>query len=172
MTFEQHCLIAAAREELWNFLLDIPRMVACVPGAEDVTASGDDRYSGRLRVKLGPIRLKLEGVMVLDERDREQWRAAARSEANDRRIGGGAKVSGEMRLVEHSSSMTELVLSGQVRFLGKLGEFGEPLIRKRAEIIVSEFARNVAARFTPAARASVVEAGVTLNHSLAPRRGV
>lgn len=148
MTFEQHCIIAAGREELWNFLLDIPQMAACVPGAEDVTASGDDRYRGRLRVKLGPIRLKLEGVMVLHERDREQWRAAARSEANDRRLGGGARVTGEMRLVEHSPSMTELVLSGQVRFLGKLGEFGEPLIRKRAEVIVAEFARNVAARFT------------------------
>jgi len=148
MTFEQHCLIAARREELWNFLLNIPLMATCVPGAEDVTASGDDRYNGRLRVKLGPIRLKLEGVMVLHERDREQWRAAARSEANDRLLGGGARVIGEMRLVERSPSTTELVLSGQVRFLGKLGEFGEPLIRKRAEIMVTEFARNVAARFT------------------------
>jgi carbon monoxide dehydrogenase subunit G len=87
-------------------------------------------YSGRLRLKLGPIQLKLEGVMELDERDREQWRAAARSEANDRRVGGGAKVSGQMQLVAIGPSTTQLILSGQVRFLGKLGEFGEPLISK------------------------------------------
>jgi uncharacterized protein len=163
MTFEQRCLIAARREELWNFLLDIPGMAACVPGAEDVVASGDDSYRGRLRVKLGPIRLKLEGVMVLYERDREQWRAAARSEASDRRVGGGAKVSGEMRLVERNPATTELVLSGQVRFLGKLGEFGEPLIRKRAELIVAEFARNLAARFSPTANAS---GDAVLGHSI------
>jgi carbon monoxide dehydrogenase subunit G len=150
MTFEQHCVIAAGREELWNFLLDIPQMAACVPGAEDVTASGEDRYSGRLRFKLGPIRLKLEGMMVVNERDREQWRAAARSEANDRRIGGGAKVSGQMQLVAIDRSTTQLILSGQVRFLGKLGEFGETLIRKQAEIIVAAFARNVSARFSSA----------------------
>jgi carbon monoxide dehydrogenase subunit G len=149
MTFEQHCLIAAGRAELWHFLLDIPQMAACVPGAEDVMATGADRYRGRLRVKLGPIRLRLEGVMVLDQRDEAQWRAVARSEASDRRIGGGAKVTGEMLLVEHSPSTTELILSGQVRFLGKLGEFGEPLIRKRAEAIVAEFARNVSTRFAP-----------------------
>ena len=53
-----------------------------------------------------------------------------------------------MRLLEQSESTTELVLSGEVRFLGKLGEFGEPLIRKRAEIIVGDFARNVTTRFT------------------------
>jgi uncharacterized protein len=167
MMFEQHCVIPIGREELWNFLLDIPQMAACVPGAEDVTAGGDGRYHGRLRVKLGPIRLKLEGVMVLHERDREQWRAAARSEAKDRRVGGGAKVTGEMRLVECSPSTTEVILSGQVRFLGKLGEFGEPLIRKQAEIMVAEFARNVAARFIPAAPASAPEApaGAALKRS-------
>ena len=148
MTFEQHCVIAVGRAELWNFLLDIPQMAVCVPGAEAVTASGVDRYRGRLRIKLGPVRLKLEGEMVLHERDDSQWRAAARTEAADRRLGGGAKVTGEMRLVEVSESTTELILAGQVRFLGKLGEFGEPLIRKRAELVVAEFARNVSARFT------------------------
>jgi uncharacterized protein len=150
MKFEQHCLIAVSREELWNFLLDIPQAAGCVPGAEDVIATGGNDYRGRLRVRLGPIRLKLEGVMVIQQCDREQWRVSARSEANDRRIGGGAKVTGEMRLLEHGQSDTELVLSGEVRFMGKLGEFGEPLIRKRAEIVVADFARNVAARFSAA----------------------
>jgi uncharacterized protein len=157
MTFEQHCVIAAGRQELWDFLLDIPQMAACVPGAENVMATGADSYMGRLRVKLGPIRLKLEGVMVIHERDRELWRASARSEANDRHIGGGARVTGEMRLLERGQSTTELVLSGQVRFLGRLGEFGEPLIRKRAEMIVGDFARNVAARFTGVASASAAD---------------
>ena len=83
MKFEQRCLIEAGRRELWDFLLNIPQMAACVPGAEEVIATGADRYKGRLRVKLGPIRLKLEGVMVIHERDHEQWRASARSEAND-----------------------------------------------------------------------------------------
>jgi carbon monoxide dehydrogenase subunit G len=69
--------------------------------------------------------------------------------------------------VECSPSTTEVILSGQVRFLGKLGEFGEPLIRKRAEIMVAEFARNVAARFMPAAPALAPEApaGAALKRS-------
>jgi uncharacterized protein len=147
VNFQQHCIIPAAREALWDFLLDIPQMALSVPGAEDVTAIGDDKYHGRLRIKLGPIRLRLEGAVVLHERDRSQWRATARSEANDRRVGGGARVSGEMRLVEKGHYATELILSGEVRFLGKLGEFGEPLIRKKADMLVAEFARNVTARF-------------------------
>jgi carbon monoxide dehydrogenase subunit G len=147
MNFQQRCIIPAARAELWDFLLDIPQMALCVPGAEAVTKVSEDKYHGRLRVKLGPIRLGLEGAVVFQERDREQWRATARSEASDRRVGGGARVSGEMRLLENGPSATELILSGEVRFLGKLGEFGEPLIRKKAEMLVAQFARNVTARF-------------------------
>jgi carbon monoxide dehydrogenase subunit G len=153
MTFEQHCIIPVPREELWHFLLDIPHMAVCVPGAENVTAEGEDRYRGSLRVKIGPIRLVLEGAMVIDERDRERWRATAHSEAKDRRLGGGARVSGEMRLADTGPSSTELILSGQVRFLGKLGEFGEPLIRKQADLIIAAFAQNVASRFASAAGA-------------------
>jgi hypothetical protein len=40
-----------------------------------------------------------------------------------------------------------------VRFLGKLGEFAEPIIRKQADAVVATFARNVAAHFAGAATA-------------------
>ena len=52
MNFEQRCTIPAAREELWDFLLDLPQLARCVPGAEEVVAAGDGEYTGRLRVKI------------------------------------------------------------------------------------------------------------------------
>ena len=81
MNFEQRCTIPAAREELWDFLLDLPQMARCVPGAEEVVAAGDGEYTGRLRVKIGPIQLALQGAMKILERDREHWKAVARAEA-------------------------------------------------------------------------------------------
>jgi len=147
MNFEQRCTIPVARGELWQFLMDVPQMVTCVPGIESVTASGDDQYSGRLRVKVGPIHLTLQGVMTIQERDQEQWQAMARAEANDRRVGGGVHVTAHMTLVESGPAATELVIQTQARLLGKLGEFGQPVIRKQADAIIAEFARNVASRF-------------------------
>lgn len=147
MDFEQRCTIPVAREALWQFLLDVPQMATCVPGVESVTASGDEQYAGRMRVKIGPIHLTLQGVMSIQERDQQQWRAVTQAEANDRRVGGGVHVTAHMTLVESSPAATELVIQAQARLLGKLGEFGQPVIRKQAEAIIAEFARNVAARF-------------------------
>ena len=151
MNFEQRCTIPAAREELWDFLLDLPQLARCVPGAEEVVAAGDGEYTGRLRVKIGPIQLALQGAMKILERDREHWKAVARAEAKDRRVGGGANITGNMTLLESGSSATELIIQGQVRFLGKLGEFGEPIIRKQADAVAATFMRNVMAHFAGAA---------------------
>ncbi len=151
MNFEQRCTIPAAREELWDFLLDLPQLARCVPGAEEVVAAGDGEYTGRLRVKIGPIQLALQGAMKILERDREHWKAVARAEAKDRRVGGGANITGNMTLLESGSSATELIIQGQVRFLGKLGEFGEPIIRKQADAVAATFVRNVVAHFAGAA---------------------
>jgi hypothetical protein len=56
-----------------------------------------------------------------------------------------------MTLLESGPSATELIIQGQVRFLGKLGEFGEPIIRKQADAVAATFVRNVVAHFAGAA---------------------
>src|SRR5215510_16376033 len=52
-----------------------------------------------------------------------------------------------MTLAESGPAATELAVEAQTRFLGKLGEFGQPVIRKQADAIIAEFARNVASYF-------------------------
>src|SRR3989442_10135021 len=159
MNFEHRCTLPVARGMLWQFLMDVPQMATCVPGVEGITASGDDQYAGRLRVKVGPIHLTLQGVLTIQERDQQQWRAAARAEANDRRVGGGVHFTAHLTLVESGPAATELAIETQARLLGKLGEFGQPVIRKQADVIIAEFARNVAARFPSPAVAPQDESG-------------
>lgn len=146
MDFEHRCTIPAARATLWQFLLDIPQMATCIPGVENITSSGEDTYNGRMRIKLGPIQLTLQGTMIIESRDQHQWQVRARSEASDRRVGGGVHVSTHLLLLEDSSETTELVIQTQARLFGKLAEFGQPVIRKQADTILAEFANNLAAR--------------------------
>ena len=146
MDFEHRCTISASRVTLWQFLLDIPQMATCIPGVEHITSSGEDTYGGRMRVKLGPILLTLQGTMTIESRDQQQWRVEARSEATDRRVGGGVHVNTYLLLLKSSPEVTELVIQTQARLFGKLAEFGQAMIRKQAETILAEFARNLAAR--------------------------
>jgi len=151
MDFEQRCTLPVARTALWQFLMDVPQMATCVPGVESVTVSGDGQYTGCMRVKVGPIHLALQGRMTIQERDQQQWRVVTRVEAQDRRVGGGIHVIAHMTLLENGPVATALTIRAQARLLGKLGEFGQPVIRKQADATLAEFARNVAAHFAHAA---------------------
>ena len=147
MNFEHHCTVPVARETLWNFLMDVPQMAPCVPGVSEVVATGENQYAGRMKVTFGPIRLTLQGELFIQELDRTHWRAVGRAEANDRRVGGGVHISAELTLVEQEEAQTRLSIRTEARLMGKLGEFGQPVIRKKADKIVAEFARNVAKHF-------------------------
>ena len=45
--------------------------------------------------------------------------------------------------LEGASQETELVIASDISFLGKLGELGQPVIRKKADSVLQEFARNL-----------------------------
>ncbi len=148
MNFEHSCTVPVAREILWAFLMDVPQMTACVPGVTDVIANSEDQYSGRMKVKFGPVRLTLLGEVRIQERDQSNWRAGGKAEAKDRRVGGGVHIKAQLSLIEHDGPRTELSIQTEARLMGKLGEFGQSVIRKKADKIVAEFAQNVAKHFS------------------------
>ena len=142
MTFSQECVLPVERERLWEFLMDVPRVARCVPGVETVEAVDERSYKGRLGVRIGPIRLSLDGTVAVEEQDPTAWRARMRADANDRRLGGGirARMSLTLTPADHG---TRLVIETELAVLGKIGEFGQPVIRKKADALLEEFARNL-----------------------------
>jgi carbon monoxide dehydrogenase subunit G len=118
MKIEQRCTVPVAREPLWRFLMDVPAMAGCVPGVEKVEPRGDNRYEGRMKVRVGPIALTLDGAMAVREQDDAGYRAAVDAEANDRRVGGGVHVNAQMSLRELAPGETELVVTTDARLLG------------------------------------------------------
>src|SRR5213593_3143570 len=91
MTFTQECTIPVARERLWDFMMEVPRVARCVPGVEAVEALAGGAYRGHFKIQIGPIRLALDGTIVVEAQDRDAWTARMRAEANDRRLGGGIR---------------------------------------------------------------------------------
>ena len=144
MTFSQECVIPVERERLWNFLLDVPRVARCVPGVESIEAVDECLYKGRLGVRIGPIRLSLDGTVAVEEEDPAAWRARMRADANDRRLGGGIRARMTLALTPADHG-TRLSIETDLAVLGKIGEFGQPVIRKKADALLEEFARNLRA---------------------------
>ena len=143
MTFSQTCTIPVGRERLWDFLMDVPRVTQCLPGLEKVEGVGQDSYQGTFKVKVGPIRLALEGKVTVEERRREAWQAALRADAADRRLGGGIRARARMTLTAAGDGATALTVETDLTVLGKIGEFGQPVIKKKADALLQEFAANI-----------------------------
>ncbi len=143
MKFSQSVTVPAGREPLWQLLMDIPRVATCLPGVEGVEQLDDETYQGTLKVRVGPISLSLQGRIVLEEKNQDAWRAALRAEAEDRRVAGAMRGKSTMELKELSARETELTVATDVNILGKIGEFGQPIIRKKADQMLNRFIDNI-----------------------------
>ena len=143
MTFTQTCTIPASRDVVWDFLMQAENVAGCLSGVEALKQLDQDNYEGTLRVKVGPISLALQGTLQVEARDREQWHGAMRAEARDRRLGGGLRAHLSMDLRDKGPTETEMCVTLEAHLLGKIGEFGQPVIRKKADAMLQEFAAQV-----------------------------
>lgn len=133
--------VAAPRERVWAFLMDIPAAGRLVPGVESLSATGGDAYRGALRVQVGPVRLALEGDVRVISRDDLAGTAAVRLDGHDRRLGGGVRA--DVALAATGSEPTEVRVTSDVTILGRIGELGQPLIKRKVDSVMTEFAANL-----------------------------
>ena len=143
MHFENKASIPVSRDTLWDVLMDMEQVARCLPGVENIQAVDQDNYNGTLKMRVGPIGLKLEGKVSVTERNRDAWQAGMRAEGNERGVGGAVKADIGMRLSELDANQTELVVTTDAQVMGKLGEFGQPVMRKKADSMMQEFSRNI-----------------------------
>lgn len=145
MKFEHKAVIAAPIDKVWAFLLDVPSVAKCAPGVESVEPLGDDKYRGTLKVQVGPIKLALQGDVSIVAKDEAARTASMRADAADRRAGGAVKAVMNMALSEVPGDppSTELRMDTDAQVMGRIGEFGQPIIRRKAEQTMNEFAANL-----------------------------
>ena len=140
MKFEHRVEIAAPQSTVREFLDDVPRSARCLPGLEEIQAAGDGWYDGRVALKLGPMGFHIAGKARL-EHDSERW--TLKGEGRDRRVGAGVIATVEAHLNDLSSAGTEVLISADVQFSGRLAELGQPLIKRKADAMVKEYAANL-----------------------------
>ncbi len=135
--------VAAPMGRVWDVVMDVPRAASCVPGVSAVTPLGPDRFKGSLLVQIGPIRLVLDGEIAVVARDDVGHRASLRADAKDARLGGTVRAIVEIALTERAEGC-ELRIASDVQIGGRIGEFGQPVIQRKADQLLAQFARCLA----------------------------
>ena len=143
MKLTHTALICAPRSKVWKLITDIPSAARCVPGVAAVTPAGSGKYKGSLLVQLGPVRLVLDGDVALTATDEKAGKASVRADAKDTRLGGSVRATMDLALVDKGED-TEIRITSDVQIAGRIGDFGQPVIQRKADQLMTQFAECLA----------------------------
>ena len=146
MKFEKTVTVKAPREAVWQFLWDVPRVAACIPGCKgaQVVEEGK-RYMATVGERVGPFKVEFPlTIEVVESRAPEYLKA--RAGGKDTKVDGLVKVELELHLAEAASGGTEMRLITDVAVLGKLGTLGHSIIIRKGDEVVGKFAEAIRAQ--------------------------
>ena len=142
MKFEYNVAIDVPQERVWEILSDVGSASSLMPGVQSVEQQPDGTYTGIIQIRIGPIGFNLVGAVAISE-DRNLGKWSMVSQAQDPRIGGGVTSKVETTITEPSIGNTQMQVNADVQFSGKLGQLGQPLIKKKADSMIREFTDNL-----------------------------
>jgi carbon monoxide dehydrogenase subunit G len=110
-------------EQAWDLLNKIDELAPCLPGAS-ATRSGDDRFDGSVRMRMGPLDMTFKGTVDVVERDEAAHRVVLRSKGSEARGQGMASATTVANLsqrgdVTHVQLDTDLVITGRIAQMGR-----------------------------------------------------
>jgi carbon monoxide dehydrogenase subunit G len=146
MHFEHQIAVAASPSEVWDFLWRAEEVGACLPGCREVrTLAPHERYEATIEERVGPFRAHFDWEITIEEQDPErQVRLAARGK--DSKLGATARAEMLVRLDGNKGSGTRLDIGTELSIAGKVATLGQVVIKRKADQVVSEFARALRER--------------------------
>lgn len=139
MKLEHTFTVDAPISSVWNFLMDVPRMANCIPGASDVTRIDDSTWDAMVSAKIGPISARFGcriGIIAVDE---EAHRGTVEVSGKDLKLGGSVKGTMLMTLEEEAGG-TRIDISSDIDVMGRIGQYGHGMLSKRADGMLADFA--------------------------------
>lgn len=142
MQFQKEVEILAPREKVWQFIWDVDRFIACVPGCKEAkTIEPGKRYAATMVEKVGPFKVEFPTTIEVLERE-ELTRIKAQATGADNKIGSRMKLDLDVHLREEGDK-TILGFVAGVDILGKLAALGHGIIKRKADQVLDEFAQAV-----------------------------
>jgi carbon monoxide dehydrogenase subunit G len=131
-------------DEAWRVLLDIERIAPCMPGAALDSVDGDN-FTGRVKVKLGPINLTYQGKASFIEKDETAHRAVIDARGKDQRGNGTAAATVTANL-KAEGSITRVDVLTDLNITGRPAQFGRGVMTDVGNKLLGQFADKLAAQ--------------------------
>jgi len=123
LQFKKEVEIRAPREQVWNFIWDVDRFIACVPGCKEAkTIEAGKKYAATMVEKVGPFKVEFPTSIEVLERD-ELNHIKAQASGADNKIGSRMKIDLDVHLRDQNGN-TVVGFVANVDILGKLAALG------------------------------------------------
>ncbi len=127
--------LPAAREQVWELLVDPERLAKCLPGCEKLEPNGPNRYKVALKFGVAAISGRFSGAVELTELDPP---ATLRMRVEGKGAPGFMNGEGTLSLVEAAGG-TEVRYEGEAHVGGLIASVGSRLIEAAAKKVIHQF---------------------------------
>lgn len=141
MEFTNEFTIPVGIDDAFAVLTDLERVAPCMPGATLEEVDGDT-YSGRMKVKVGPMSLTYAGSATVTEKDPGAHTARIEASGREKRGSGTASADVAARL-EEKDDATHVTVVTAITVTGKPAQFGRGVMADVGEKIIDRFATNL-----------------------------
>ena len=154
MQIENSFAVAAPPDRVFSFLLDVNRVVGCMPGAELAEVVDPETFKGKVRIKVGPITVAYNGTAKIASRDEAARTATLQAEGRETTGPGSARATANMS-VEDSGGASTVRIATDFTVAGRVAQFGRGVMEDVSRRLIGQMADCIKAQLeAPAADAA------------------
>jgi uncharacterized protein len=141
--------VPVAPERAWDLLMDVPRVIPCMPGATLTETIDDDNWKATMKVKLGPISLAFDTDVKREAADEAARLARLSARARESRGRGAATATIESSLVALDGG-TRVDVATDLTLTGAVAQYGRGIVEDVSQQLVQSFAECLKAQLVAA----------------------
>jgi carbon monoxide dehydrogenase subunit G len=139
MQLENSFQVGAPPDRVFAYLLDINKVVACVPGAELSEVVDPTTFKGKVKVKVGPITVAYSGTARISERDDATRTATLSAEGRETTGPGSARASAKMK-VQSAGEGSLVEITTEYHVAGRVAQFGRGVMEDVSRRLIKDMA--------------------------------
>ena len=132
--------VPAPQEKVWNYMLDVGKVVVCMPGASLTETIDDTHWKGKLTMKLGPVSLNFAGKVEMAERDDEAHRVVLKGSGMEQRGKGAASATVTSTLESIGDRETRVNVVQDIKVSGQAAQFSRGMMQDVSAKLTKQFA--------------------------------
>jgi len=141
MQIENAFTVAQPPETLWATLLDVEKIVPCMPGAELTEVVDDTHWKGKLNAKFGPVSMSFAGTVAMEDRDDAAHRVVLRAKGMEQKGKGAADASVTSWLeVGPGDGETTVHMQADITLSGAAAQMSRGLLPEISKKLTQQFA--------------------------------